>query len=321
MIIIGEKINGAIPKTAAAIQNRDRDYIVSLVTAQEAAGADYLDVCAGTAPEEEYEALCWLIDIVQEVGAKPICIDSPDPRMIERVFPRLKKPGVINSISGEGDKCDVLLPLLRDNPEWQVVALCSNNGGIAAEASEKVRIAFELLERAEASGVTPDRVHIDPLVLALSAVNSSAVQFCKAVEEIKSRCPAAHAAAALSNISYGMPARACSTGTSSPCPCARAWIRSSVTPPTGRWPETSLRPRPCWAGTGTAGSTTTPSGPERSAPTDTEKGKGGGIPRPSLFRFRLTSVRRSGIFRRWFSRGPVYWPAGCWRTRCWRRWR
>ena len=207
MIIIGEKINGAIPKTAAAIQSRDESYIASLVTAQEAAGADYLDVCAGTAPEEEYEVLCWLIDIVQGVGAKPICIDSPDPRMIERVFPRLKKPGVVNSISGEGDKCDVLLPLLRDNPDWLVVALCSNNGGIAAEASEKVRIAFELLEKAAACGVEPDRIHIDPLVLALSAVNSSAVQFCKAVEEIKVRCPAVHAAAALSNISYGMPAR------------------------------------------------------------------------------------------------------------------
>ena len=57
MIIIGEKINGAIPATAKAIAQRDEAYIVELVKRQEEAGADYLDVCAGTSPEEEKEAL------------------------------------------------------------------------------------------------------------------------------------------------------------------------------------------------------------------------------------------------------------------------
>ena len=59
MIIIGEKINGAIPATANAIAQRDADYILNLVKIQEEAGADYLDVCAGTTPEEEKdEVVC-----------------------------------------------------------------------------------------------------------------------------------------------------------------------------------------------------------------------------------------------------------------------
>lgn len=207
MIIIGEKINGAIPRTAEAIEQRDEGYLVELVKRQEACGADYLDVCAGTAPEIEYETLCWMIDVIQDAAVKPLCIDSPDPTILERIFPRLKQPGIINSISAEGNKCEVLLPILRDNPEWQVIALCSDNHGVAAACGEKSAIAFELIEKALNYHVAPERIHLDPLVLALSAVNDSAVQFCQAIHEIKERYPAVKVTAALSNISYGMPVR------------------------------------------------------------------------------------------------------------------
>lgn len=207
MIIIGEKINGAIPSVAEAIRNRDADTIIRLVQAQEEAGADYLDVCAGTAPEEEYEALCWLIDVVQGIAKKPICIDSPDPEMLVRVFPRLQKPGLINSVSMEGNKCDILLPLLKDHEEWGVIALCCDQKGIAETHTEKVELAFELIERAERYGIAHSRIHIDPLVLALPAVNDSALEFFRAVRMIKERYPDVNVTAALSNISFGMPAR------------------------------------------------------------------------------------------------------------------
>lgn len=207
MIIIGEKINGAIPAVAEAIEKRDAAFIQKRALDQEAAGADYLDVCAGTAPEQEYEALCWLIDTVQAVASKPICIDSPNPHMLARVFPKLKKPGLINSISLEGDKCGVLLPLLQDNPDWGVVALCCDNDGIAASAEDKVKNALLLVKKAAAYGVEPRRMHIDPLVLALSAVNDSALQFFSAVRQIKEAHPTVNVTAALSNISFGMPVR------------------------------------------------------------------------------------------------------------------
>lgn len=208
MIIIGEKINGAIPKTAEAIQNRDEAYIQELVKKQETCGADYLDVCAGTTPEEEYDALCWLIDVVQAVATKPVCIDSPDPRMLEKVFPRLEKPGILNSISCEGEKCQILLPILQSNPQWKVIALCCGNNGVAEKAEDKTALAKTLIETADKYGVTPDRMHVDPLVLALSAVNDSSVQFCRAIRQIKEAYPSVNVTAALSNVSFGMPARA-----------------------------------------------------------------------------------------------------------------
>lgn len=207
MIIIGEKINGAIPKTGEAIACRNEDFIRELVKVQEESGADYLDVCAGTKPEDEFDALCWLIDVVQESASKPVCIDSPDPDMLVRVFPRIKTPGIINSISGEGNKCEVLLPLLRENPDWQVIALACDNDGISASADDKVKIAVSLIEKAAEYGISANRIHIDPLVLALSAVNSAAMGFCEAIRRIKEQYPEVYITAALSNVSYGLPVR------------------------------------------------------------------------------------------------------------------
>ena len=57
MIIIGEKINGAIPSVAAAIENRDEAFIRNLARIQTEAGAQYLDVCAGTAQDKELATL------------------------------------------------------------------------------------------------------------------------------------------------------------------------------------------------------------------------------------------------------------------------
>lgn len=90
MIIIGEKINGAIPSSAAAITNRDEDFIRNLAVRQTEAGADYLDICAGTDPSCELEVMEWLIEIVQETVETPLCIDSPNPEILKAVMPKVK---------------------------------------------------------------------------------------------------------------------------------------------------------------------------------------------------------------------------------------
>ncbi len=65
MIIIGEKINGTIPAVKEAIEKRDAGFIADRAVKQTEAGADFIDVCASTAPEYEIETLKWLIEVVQ----------------------------------------------------------------------------------------------------------------------------------------------------------------------------------------------------------------------------------------------------------------
>lgn len=206
MIIIGEKINGAIPSVAQAIQERDSQKIRELARLQEENGADYLDVCAGTAVEREEETLLWLMEVIQEQTDLPLCLDSPSPEILTRVMPYAKRPGILNSVSGEGEKCDILYPHLQGN-DWQVIALTCDRGGIPADAGTKTRIALELIEKADAYRIAPARIHIDPLVLSLSAMNRAMVEFNQAIVQIKAVCPQVKIAAALSNISYGLPCR------------------------------------------------------------------------------------------------------------------
>lgn len=206
MIVIGEKINGAIPSSAQAIQSRDAQFIQALAVRQTEAGADYLDICAGGAPENELGTMLWLIDTVQAVVDTPLCIDSPDPELIREVLPRVKRPGIINSVSGEGQKCEILYPLLRDT-DWQVIALTCDDSGIPYDAASKVELADMLIRKAADYGIDPARIYIDPLVMALSAVNDSLLVFADAVRQIRAAHPTVKVTSGLSNISFGMPYR------------------------------------------------------------------------------------------------------------------
>lgn len=206
MIIIGEKINGAIPSVCAAIERRDEAFILDLADKQAEAGAAYLDICSGRAPELEKEDMIWLIDTVQSHTDMPLCVDSPNPHLLKELLPMVTQRGIVNSVSGEGDKMDELFPAISENG-WDVIALTCDDGGIAAEANRKVEIAVRIIEKAASFGIAPERIYIDPLVLSLSAVNDSVINFLDAVKEIKRRYPGVKITSGLSNVSYGMPCR------------------------------------------------------------------------------------------------------------------
>ena len=206
MIIIGEKINGTIPSVKKAIEDKNEEFIRSLAVKQVEAGANYIDVCASTAPELEAKTLKWLMDIVQDAVNKPLCIDSPNAKTIEAVLQYAKLPGIINSVSEESGKCEVIYPLIQGT-DWQVIGLTCDNRGIPSDVQTRVDIAKMLIEKAQKYDITPDRIHIDPLVMALSADNMSLMTFVETLKTIKNAYPTVKITSGLSNISFSMPLR------------------------------------------------------------------------------------------------------------------
>jgi len=150
--------------------------------------------------------LKWLMEVVQDATDTPLCIDSPNPRVIEAVFKYANKPGMLNSISEEGDKCEVLLPLMEGNT-WEVVGLTCDNNGIPCDLETKVAITRSIVEKAAKYNITPDRIHIDPCVMALSTENNSMINFAAEIKAIKELYPTIHVTGAISNISFGLPVR------------------------------------------------------------------------------------------------------------------
>jgi len=206
MIIIGEKINGTIKTVGEAIQNKDAKFIQDLAEKQTAAGADYLDVCAGPVRQNEKEILLWLVNIIQEVVETPLCIDSPNANVLADVVPRVKGRGIINSVSGEDDKPQLIFKLAKEY-NWDVIALAMDEKGIPKDAAARLQIARSLIQKGKEYGIDVERIYIDPLVIALSTDNEAMLKFIEVMQQIKAEYPSIKIVSGLSNISFGMPKR------------------------------------------------------------------------------------------------------------------
>ena len=208
MIIIGEKINGAIPAVREAIAARDAETIRARALAQTAAGADFLDCAPSTATELEYDAMCWLIDVIQGVSDTRLCIDSPDAQLLARIINegRVARPGMVNSVNEEGTKCETIFPLIAGT-DWEVVGLTCDKDGIPADPAKKLEIAKRIIDKADRFGVALSKLHIDPCVMALATMPSAMEDFEKCIRGIHEFAPEVKVTGAISNISFEMPAR------------------------------------------------------------------------------------------------------------------
>jgi 5-methyltetrahydrofolate--homocysteine methyltransferase len=210
MIIIAEKINGSIPSCSKAIAGRDVEYIKDLAKRQADAGADFIDCCASV-KENERQTLEWMINAIQSVTDLPISIDSPDVSAIIDSMPLCNRPGLFNSVSGEGNKIDLAFPVLARPmySKWQVMALLCDDSGIPKSAAGRIAVFERIMTEAAKFGIDDKRIHIDPLVEMLCTTDDGEgiSLILEVINHIKSTRPNVHVSGAISNVSYNLPVR------------------------------------------------------------------------------------------------------------------
>jgi 5-methyltetrahydrofolate--homocysteine methyltransferase len=206
MLIIGERINSSRKSIAEAISSRNISFVQNEAKIQATAGANYLDVNAGTFVGEEAKHLKWVIETVQEAIDLPLCIDSPDPSVIKAMIPLAKKTPMINSITLEPSRLEGILPLVAEH-KMKVIALCQSGDAIADTADAKVKMAGQLVEKVKGVGIPLDNLYIDPLVYPLATNDQSALATLNAIERIMREFPGVHTTCGLTNVSYGLPNR------------------------------------------------------------------------------------------------------------------
>jgi 5-methyltetrahydrofolate--homocysteine methyltransferase len=207
MFIIGEKINGTRKAVNKAVLERDAEFIRNLALAQVAAGADALDINAGTAGEREPEDMVWLINTVQEVVDKPLSLDSPNSVALAAGLAVAKQTPVINSISGEEERLTEVLPLVAKHG-CRVLALALDGVTVPETCEERMTVVRRLFEASRQAGVPDENMFVDTLVMTV-ATNSDACNVTLAtMRAVKQEFPQAHLTAGLSNVSFGLPARA-----------------------------------------------------------------------------------------------------------------
>ncbi|MBN2500856.1 MAG: methyltetrahydrofolate cobalamin methyltransferase [Anaerolineales bacterium] len=206
MKIIGEKINGTRKRVARAIAERDAEFIKDLASRQAEAGSTWLDVNAGTHPDKEPEDLIWLIENIQSVVDTPLCLDSANPEALKVAIKAVDKTPMINSISGEPERLEKILPLVAEHG-CEVIALAMDEKKIPETYEKRIEVIEKVMEAVHAAGVEDDKVYVDPLAMTIATANQSAVIACETISAVHGAYPEVHFTMGLSNISFGLPSR------------------------------------------------------------------------------------------------------------------
>ncbi len=206
MKIIGEKINGTRKRVKEAVLGRDAAFIQKLAADQAAAGANWIDVNAGTPVEREPDDLVWLVETVQEATDKPLCLDSANPAALAAALPHVRRAPLINSISGEQARLTGVLPLAAQ-AGGGVIALAMDDKGIPPTAEGRLAIVRRLIGLTREAGIPDEQVYVDPLVMTIGASGDAGRVALATVRAVKAEFPTVHFTSGLSNVSYGLPVR------------------------------------------------------------------------------------------------------------------
>jgi len=206
MIIVGEKINTSRKPVREAVEKQDAEYIISVAREQVDAGADYIDVNAGTFVNNEVEMLCWLVETVQGAVDTPLCLDSPDPKALSEAMKLHKGEPMINSISMEAERLELLLPVVSSHP-CRVIALCMAQAAMPTTVQERFDVASDLIGKLTGNGVPLEKIHVDPLIQPISVDTNMGLAALGAIQRIMKEFEGVNTICGLSNISFGLPQR------------------------------------------------------------------------------------------------------------------
>ncbi len=204
--VIGERINTSRKNVQAAVVERKVEYIQDDVKKQLAAGADFIDVNAGARIGHESEDMKWLLKTIGPIATVPLCLDSPDPAVLEMAYGMVEKTPMINSISLEKDRFDTMMPFLKGKT-CKIIALCIDDSGMPASSDDIIARAQKIVAELESIGMKQGDIYLDPLVQPISTDSTKGTMVLDAVRQIKTQYPEVHITGGLSNISYGLPER------------------------------------------------------------------------------------------------------------------
>ena len=204
--VIGERINPTGRKLLAAEMAAD-DYsrVLSDALAQVEAGATMLDVNAGIPMADEPAILAKAIQLVQEVVDVPLAIDSSIVAALEAGLSVYKGKPLVNSVTGEEERLEVVLPLVKKYGA-AVVAISNDETGISEDPNVRYEVAKKIVERAADYGIPREDVVVDPLIMPVGAINMAGRSALDLIIRLRNELKV-NTTCGASNISFGLPNR------------------------------------------------------------------------------------------------------------------
>ncbi len=205
-VIIGERINPTGRKILSEeMKNGDYSRVESDALAQVAAGAQMLDVNAGIPLADEPAILAEAIKLVQSVTDVPLSIDSSIVAALESGLSVYQGKALVNSVTGEEDRLEIVLPLVKKYGA-AVVAISNDETGISEDPDVRFAVAKKIVERAADYGIPREDVIVDPLVMPIGAINTAGLQVMHIVKRLREELKV-NTTCGASNVSFGLPNR------------------------------------------------------------------------------------------------------------------
>jgi 5-methyltetrahydrofolate--homocysteine methyltransferase len=205
-VIIGERINPTGRKLLAEeMKNGDYSRVESDALAQVAAGAHMLDVNAGIPLADEPRILAETVQLVQSLTDVPLSIDSSIVAALEAGLAVYQGKALVNSVTGEEDRLETVLPLVKKHGA-AVVAISNDESGISEDPNVRFAVAKKIVERAQDYGISPADVVVDPLVMPVGALNDAGRQVMSLVRRLREELKV-NTTCGASNFSFGLPNR------------------------------------------------------------------------------------------------------------------
>ena len=205
-VVIGERINPTGRKVLAAeMAARDYSRVEADALAQVAAGAHMLDVNAGIPLADEPRILAEAIQLVQSVTNVPLSIDSSIVAALEAGLAVYQGKALVNSVTGEDERLEVVLPLVKKY-NAAVVAISNDETGISEDPDERFAVAKKIVERAADYGIPACDVVVDPLVMPIGAINDAGRQVFHIIRRLREELHV-NSTCGASNVSFGLPNR------------------------------------------------------------------------------------------------------------------
>ena len=205
-VMIGERINPTGRKILAAeMGSGDFTRVEADARAQVAAGAHMLDVNAGIPLADEPAILAKAVQLVQSVTDVPLSIDSSIVAALEAGLAVYKGKPLVNSVTGEEERLEAVLPLVKKYGA-AVVAISNDETGISEDPDVRFEVAKKIVHRAADHGIPVSDVVVDPLVMPIGAINKACVQVMHLLRRLRTELKV-NTTCGASNISFGLPAR------------------------------------------------------------------------------------------------------------------
>ncbi|WP_170557228.1 methyltetrahydrofolate cobalamin methyltransferase [Ruegeria atlantica] len=211
--VIGERINPTgRKKLAAELEAGDFSTVEKDALAQVLAGATVLDINAGVVynsnpnpNETEPPLMRKIVELVQGLVDVPLCIDSSVPGALEAGLEAAEGRPLLNSVTGEEDRLELVLPLVKKY-NVPVVAISNDDTGISEDPDVRFEVAKKIVERAADFGIPAHDIVVDPLVMPIGAMATAGQQVFALVRRLREEL-GVNTTCGASNVSFGLPNR------------------------------------------------------------------------------------------------------------------